>query len=175
MAAFPSPSDHLVNLVGVFLGEWGDRVRVALEGVVGAAGSAPAALLALDTWPDRSVDFLAGVLGLTHSGTVRLVDRLSHEGWVERLAGVDGRTAALRLTRRGRSVAGAAREERRRLLVGLVTQLDEREQEVLRGAMVRILREDPRTRTEARRACRLCDHSVCEGSECPVSMSVAGE
>jgi len=175
MATPRSPSDHLVNLLGAFLGVWADRLRAALEDVVGSAGSAPAALLALDTWPDRSVDFLAGVLGLTHSGTVRLVDRLSQDGWVERLSGVDGRTAALRLTRRGRALARTAREERRRLLLGVVMQMDETERAVLASAMARILRGDPRTRTEARHACRLCDHSVCEGPACPVSMSVGGD
>lgn len=167
-------SDHLLNLTGAFLDVWADRVRAAVEGEVGASGSAPAALLALATWPDRSVDFLAGVLGLTHSGTVRLVDRLSGEGWVERRAGIDGRTAALRLTRRGSTVAEAARSERRRVLSELVAELDDREKAVLGAAMSRVLRGQPRTRTEARRACRLCDHSVCEGPACPVSMSVGG-
>jgi MarR family transcriptional repressor of emrRAB len=175
MAVSGSPSDHLVNLMGVFLGVWADRLREGLENVVGSTGSAPAALLAVDTWPDRSVDFLASVLGLTHSGTVRLVDRLSSEGWVERLAGVDGRTAALRLTRSGRALAGRARAERRRLLGGLLAQLDQAEQAGLGVAMARILRGDPRTRPEARRTCRLCDHSVCEGPACPVSMSVGRE
>ena len=51
------------------------------------------------------MDDLRNVLGLTPSGAVRLVDRLAADGYVERRAGADGRSLALRLTPAGSRVA----------------------------------------------------------------------
>ena len=44
---------------------------------------------------------LAGVLGLTHSGTVRLVDRLEDDGLLRRGQGQDARVVTLELTAKG--------------------------------------------------------------------------
>src|SRR4051794_36370490 len=69
--------------------------------------AADAALIALSTWlAGTTVDGLARVLGLTHSGAVRLTDRLERDGLVERRPGSDGRTRSLHVTASG---AGAAR------------------------------------------------------------------
>jgi len=62
----------------------------ALAGPSGA--SAPAAIVALNGLANGgSIDALRRVVGLTHSGAVRLVDRLAAAGLVERRVGVDGR------------------------------------------------------------------------------------
>lgn len=170
----PGSPDHLANLFGAFLTTMGDALTRAVEEAVGIAGSAPAALLTLDTWPDHSIDFLAGVLGITHSGAVRLVDRLKAEGWVERRPGPDGRTTALRLTGRARRRVSSARAERRRVAASFTDALEPGERAVLAAALDRVLRGTVRTRTEARHACRLCDHTVCEGEMCPVGRSADG-
>src|ERR1700761_702871 len=80
----------------------------AAVGSVAAVGpSAPAALVALHEFLDGgTVTQLSSVLGLTHSGTVRLVDRLAAEGLVERAGAPDGRTVAVVLTIAGRVTAG---------------------------------------------------------------------
>ncbi|MHB2022546.1 MAG: hypothetical protein ACYCO3_04330 [Mycobacteriales bacterium] len=39
---------------------------------------------------------MSSVLGLSHSGTVRLVDRLAVEGLVERIGAQDGRAGRIR-------------------------------------------------------------------------------
>jgi MarR family transcriptional repressor of emrRAB len=69
-------------------------------------GSVPAALAALHGLADgRSIDVLAKTVGLTHSGAVRLVDRLAAAGLADRRVGVDGRAVALQLTPEGRREA----------------------------------------------------------------------
>src|SRR4051794_34944005 len=72
------------------------------------AAAADAALVALGGWlAGGTVDRLARVLHLTHSGAVRLVDRLERDGLVQRRPGPDGRTRSLFVTTAG------AREARR--------------------------------------------------------------
>ena len=51
--------------------------------------------------PDPSIDLLRQVLGITHSGAVRLVDRLERAGHVRRVPGSGRRTTAIRLTAAG--------------------------------------------------------------------------
>ena len=167
---------HLANVLGAFTVALGDELRDALRreagGGVGVGRACPAAVLALDTWSGESVEFLAGVGGLTHSGAVRLMDRLVANGLAVRQAGRDRRTVALRLTARGRAVARHAREARAEVLLKLVDAMTATEQQVVGRALDRLLRQGPRTRTQARHACRLCDHSVCRGDDCPVGCSV---
>lgn len=164
--------DHLINLLGVLVTSAGDELSHVLEREVGTGGAGPAAVLAVDTWPGCSIEFLSGVLGRTHSGTVRMVDRLEDRGLVERRPGSDGRTAALCLTKPGRRLARKARNARYRLLSEVVDALTASERRSLGAALDRALRRGPRSRIQAQRACRFCDHSVCRGSDCPVGASV---
>ena len=62
-----------------------DRAADAVAEATGRSESAAAALSALLHFLDRpSVELLRQVLGLTPSGTVRLVDRLEQAGYVRR-------------------------------------------------------------------------------------------
>ena len=68
--------------------------------------SAAAALSALLHFLGRpSVDQLRQVLGLTSSGTVRLLDRLAESGYVRREPGADGGSTSIGLTDAGRQAA----------------------------------------------------------------------
>src|SRR5687768_6517652 len=92
------------NVLGAFSVAVTDRVR---------ADSGGSALLALHTWlAGASIDRLARVLELSHSGTVRLVDRLAAAGLLERLGGPDGRAVALQLTERGHAEAERLQADR---------------------------------------------------------------
>jgi DNA-binding MarR family transcriptional regulator len=164
-------SHHLLNLMGAFATAVHDDIRQALEADVGAGGGVPAAIVALDTWPDRSVDFLSRVLGLTHPGAVRLAERLAADRLLERRTGADRRTAALRLTARGRAVARRARASRYRVLAGFARNLTPADRRALEAILDRALRRGRRVRVQAQRACRFCDHSVCRGNACPIGAS----
>src|ERR1700722_8447549 len=65
-------------------------------GVDTAAATAFVALVAFS--PHGSLRTLSQILGLTHSGTVRLVDRLAAAGLVTREPGRDERSRAVTLT-----------------------------------------------------------------------------
>ena len=67
---------HLANVVGAFVTAYGDAMHEAIASDRVVHREDTAALIGLETWPDESVEFLSRVLGLTHSGTVRLVDRI---------------------------------------------------------------------------------------------------
>jgi DNA-binding MarR family transcriptional regulator len=173
MSATPSTgTDRLTNLLGAFVTAVGDDMKRALERELGTGAAGPAALLALDTWPHCSIEFLAGVLGLSHSGTVRLVDRLVCDDLAERGPGADGRTAALRLTGAGRARVRKARAARHQVLRDVLEGLSEAECRVLGRVLDRVLRRPPRSRHEARHGCRFCDHTVCRDRDCPIGSSV---
>ena len=94
--------DRPANVFGALALLVADQMADATAVAAGRADSAPAALAALLHFLDRpSVDLLRQVLGLTSSGTVRLLDRLTESGFVERAEGRDKRSTAIVLTEAG--------------------------------------------------------------------------
>ena len=101
-----------------------DDLREAGRAVAPYGPSGPAALVALDTdLGGCTNEVLRQALALTHSGTVRLVDRLAEAGLVERRIGPDARSVALHLTppgrRAARRVAAARDSALERAMTGL--------------------------------------------------------
>ncbi len=98
---------HEANVLGSLALAITSRVNDEAERSAALGASAPSALVALDGYlTGQPIDALRRVLGITHSGTVRLVDRLVAAGLVERRAGTtDGRAVPLGLTPAGRRVA----------------------------------------------------------------------
>src|SRR5262245_63204278 len=106
----------------------------------GRPESAAAALSALLHFLDRpTVDLLRQVLGLTSSGTVRLVDRLAESGYVQRGPGDDGRSTSLSLTEAGRAAAEQVAVARTGVLLGALDALSPAERETLRRLMSKML------------------------------------
>ena len=106
-----APAGHTGNLLGAMALAVSDRMAEALADRSGRSESAAATLSALDQLlGEPSIDQLSRVLGLSQSGTVRLVDRLEQDGLVRRGSGEDGRTtmavvlAAYTSARTGRAV-----------------------------------------------------------------------
>lgn len=160
------------NLLGTVALAVSERVASATEAACGSTGAVPAALVALHEFADgQSIDYLRTVVGLTPSGTVRLVDRLEREGLARRAAGADGRSVSVRLTTRGRQVARAVRDARTAVLAQLLTPLDASQRVALADAAATLLAAITDGRTAARRTCRLCDVGACGHHEgrCPVT------
>ena len=161
------------NLLGALSLALTDRVAAALEATLGIGGNAGAALLSIGTRPGESIDQLSRVLGLTHSATVRMVDRLEQPGWVRRDRWVrDGRTAALTLTATGRSAFRRLLKARSTALNQVTGVLGDREKETLRKLLTKMLASLPDDRAEARHMCRMCEHGMCVGVRCPVGSAV---
>ena len=135
---------RLTNLVAALSSALGDRVRLATEAAVDQTGSGPAALVALLEFLDgATVERLRDAVGLTHSGTVRLVDRLVADGLVERGAGADGRSLGLRLTAAGRTAARRAQAARADALTPAIACLSERSAPSSRTSSRRCWRASP--------------------------------
>ena len=84
---------RLENLLGAFSVAVNDSMDDAFDEACAVGDSAPAALILIRENPDTRIEALARYLTLSHSGTVRLVDRLSQAGWVARETCDDKRAA----------------------------------------------------------------------------------
>ncbi len=150
-----------------------DGMDAALAGASRHDGAVATALNAIGFREDCSIRELAGVLALTHSGTVRCVDSLCAIGLLERGPGHDARTVALRLTATGRARWAAMRRARMAWLSSLLERLSVEERNAL-GAVADTLL--PKLAPEAEtgeRICRLCDESICTPANCPISRHCA--
>lgn len=116
-----------------------------------------------------TVEWLRTRIGLTQSGTVRLVDRLEALGMVHRRR--TGREVGLNVTalarRRLRSWDLARDAAMDRALAGLGPA----DRDALVHLLATSLLSRPRTRPEADRTCRTCTWPRCEPG-CPVDRSV---
>jgi DNA-binding MarR family transcriptional regulator len=151
------------------LGACGLAVAERLPGTAGDA-----ALVALSDWlAGASVDALARVLHLSHSGAVRLADRLEADGLLERRAGADGRSRALHVTPAGAAAATGLQAERLAAMEGVLAPLDAAERDTLTGLLEKLLGALVETHEDAGHLCRLCDAHVCgHPDRCPVSLAV---
>ncbi len=161
------------NLLGALSLGLTDRVTTALDTTLGIGGNAATSLLSIGTRPGESIDQLSHVLGLTHSATVRIVDRLAQRGWVRRdRGGNDGRTASLTLTSTGLAAFRRLLKARNKEVNQVTGVLGDRENATLRKLLAKMLASLPGDRAEARHICRTCEHGVCVGARCPVGSAV---
>ena len=180
-----SSRQHAANVLGALSLVVADRMNAAVEAVAALGPSAPAALAALHEFLDGgSVTQLSSVLGLSHSGTVRLVDRLAVESLVERIGAQDGRAVSVVLTSSGRRVAFRILQARSKALTSALSTLTSEEVDNLVAALdtmlttITLARADERSDRSHDRPqpwlCRLCDFAACGRSEgnCPVNNAV---
>ena len=163
--------DQTANLLGALSLMIADRMADAMGEAGGRPESAAAALCALLHFLDRpSVDLLRQVLGLTSSGTVRLVDRMAESGYLQRGPGADGRSTSISLTGAGRAAAEQVAAARTGVLLAALGGLSPAERDTLRELMSKLLAGLIRGPGAVRWMCRLCDIGVCRGAEggCPV-------
>ena len=160
------------NLLGALVLALADDLIHETETRAQQGAAAPAALVSLGVSPGESIEELARTLGLSHSATVRLVDRLAQAELLERRVGLDKRTSALHLTRKGHARRRAILQGRNRLLTEALSPLSEEEQIILTELMETLLRGLTRDRQHADHICRLCNEEICPGETCPVECSV---
>src|SRR5690348_14964614 len=138
----------------------------------GQSASAAAALSALYHFLDRpTIDRLRQVLGLTPSGTVRLVDRLAEAGYVARGPGGDRRSRSVTLTAEGRRAAERVARARADVLGSVLAGLSPGERATLHDLHGRLLAMFVRGPGATRWICRFCDTGACGRAEglCPAA------
>lgn len=116
-----------------------------------------------------SIDLLASTLKLSHSATVRLVDRLERDGLAARASdeGGDRRTRFVRLTDTGRARADHVLVARNAALQVACAALSSNERAALEAVCEKMLASLVADRVDLYRTCRLCDFAAC--SACPVA------
>ncbi|MFL6077854.1 MAG: MarR family winged helix-turn-helix transcriptional regulator [Mycobacteriales bacterium] len=166
------------NLLGTLSLAVADRMRDGLTGAAEAADTDATALSALDQFLDgATIDLLRQVLGLTSSGTVRLVDRLEAAGYVRRGRlggdGADRRATTVTLTAAGREAAGKVTGARRAVLRDALAVLSPAERERFGELAGRMVAAMVRPAGATRWMCRLCDLDACgrPRGECPVAVA----
>lgn len=160
------------NIVGALALVLTDRMTEAAQAAAGSSVSGAVALSALEQiLREPRIDVLRQVLGLTHSGAVRLVDRLEQAGLAERGPGQDGRSTTVLLTAPGRRAAAAVTEARAAALGDALAALDAAEQRQLAELAGRVLVGLKRGAGATRWTCRLCDTTACgrAAGRCPVA------
>jgi DNA-binding MarR family transcriptional regulator len=158
---------HESNLWAAWTLRSHDALTAALPTGLGLRDAS--ALTLIGSHPGCAADWLWARIGLTQSGTVRLVDRLQELGYVAREK--TGRSLRLTLLPAGEEALqgwNQAREEAGNAVLGGLTPAQRAQfTELLEQG----LRSTQRIRVEADSTCRLCDWQACR--QCPVDRSVS--
>ena len=107
-------------------------------------------------------------MGLSHAGTVRLVDKLVAQGLVERERDQDDhRAVRLSLSPAGQQARATILAARQRVFETMMAGLSEIERAQLEQLLDKMLGNMAHTVDPAMRMCRLCDTEACTPN-CPV-------
>lgn len=159
-------TNRTANLLGVVGLAVANRIEDTAREILKHAGETPAALVVIGYDLGPSNDQLRRVLGLSHSGTVRLVDRLVADGLIERRQGQDKREIALYVSKRGRALREKILKERLAAIRPFLSPLTREEQGTLDALLHKMLASMDTTDLERKSLCRLCDDRVC--NNCPI-------
>lgn len=152
-----------------------DRAARAAAAVDGADALSPSAVAALEAMRhflvDPTLEQLRSVLGLTHSGAVRLVDRLCDAGLAQRVPGPDARSRVVRLTLAGEERASSIELARTSAVDALARGLSAAERATLVDLLSTVLGNVVATKDVGAWTCRLCDIHACgrPAGRCPAA------
>lgn len=163
-----STSMRTANLLGALALELMERVERLSKRHPNETSSSMAALNVMGFYEGCSNNALAQALGLSHTATVRLVDKLEAAGLVASETGSDRRSVALKLTQDGRERAQELVLERCRHLCGMLDILSEEDQRHLSRISEILLKSLVVAARDADHICRLCDETSCPPDQCPV-------
>ncbi|MCM5557985.1 MarR family transcriptional regulator [Pleomorphomonas sp. JP5] len=131
-----------------------------LSGDATLAPTAVAALITAANNPPASIGEMAAIVGLTHSATVRLIDRMEADGLLHRCRRV-GREVLVEITPAGRRRADGLQDHRLAESKGFLTCLSPEERDLLGQLVDRMLRAHAARGRDQRRLCRMCARSNC--------------
>jgi DNA-binding MarR family transcriptional regulator len=160
------------NIVGALALALVDRLQNDAQAEAPEPGPAAAAIALIGHAPGLSIERLRRAIALSHSASVRLIDRLVEDGLVVRIAAAnDRRAVALKLTPLGEDTCAAILSARQGGLAEALAALAPSERAQLGELAEKLLRALVRTEDRAYRTCRLCNYTVCV--DCPVNDELA--
>jgi MarR family transcriptional regulator, negative regulator of the multidrug operon emrRAB len=161
-----SADERLLNLLGALATGLADRIATATEETAGESATTVAALATVAQEPGSSIEELRHALGLSHSATVRVIDRLAVRGLVKRGAATRGPAVALTPTESGTELASRVLDVRLRVIEEVTGDALPGELAPALEALLDRLTVDPAT---GHHICRLCDFTACPQDRCPVA------
>ncbi|BCL72139.1 MarR family transcriptional regulator [Vibrio nigripulchritudo] len=168
--------DYISNLFGAFATTIATRIEEEVLELGGRSLTHESALVAIQNHPNDTIDVLRKVLGITHSGAVRLINTLEKEGLVERYRSeVDARAVVLRVTDKGSKRAEQVLKARERVTDQVFAHLNSQQQDAIVSALEVSLSALTNDQESARRICRLCNEQVCRAKGCPVELKVLSQ
>lgn len=157
---------EIANLLGALSLAVMDRIEQGAREVIGRGGETPAALVVIGYASGMTNDKLRRILGLSHSGTVRVVDRLVSDRLVERRRGKDRREVALHLTAKGAATRKDLLASRIAALASFVDVLSPSEEKRLGELIRNVLARQDTSELDRFAICRMCDDRFC--TKCPL-------
>ena len=162
-----------VNLLGALVVAANDRFVAELARSGNTSVSRAAALTSLRDYPGITIDALATTLGITGSGSTRLVAGLLVDELVTKAPAPDGRAVALHLTRRGRKAADSVHRVRQECFAGMLAALSPRDQITLVRLCELMLPTLGSGQAWEDHSCRFCELPACPQERCPVARAGA--
>lgn len=165
----PMPETVLANRLAALATAIDDAVHADTDDL---SASAVAALQAIRQEGPLAIQQVAKTIGLTHSATVRLIDRLEKD-WLVRRLSRKGREVKVEATARGKRRATQFQERRLSVVDGLLATLDDAERTALGPILDRLLEASVLDADGAERTCRSCERDGCRKAGCPVARTAA--
>lgn len=146
-----------------------DRVEARWQAELDLSPMSAAALVQIEQEPGAAIEPVASRIGLSHSATVRLIDKLVARDLVAKdRARADQRAQSLKLTKAGRRMAGQLHQIRNRVTDDLLGLLPPAEGAALGRSIAAILHRAVTTKREGDQVCRVCDEGRCRPEICPI-------
>jgi MarR family transcriptional repressor of emrRAB len=159
----------IANLLGAVSLAVMDRIEEGARRIVGRGGETPAALVVIGYGKGLSNDRLRKILRLSHSGCVRLVDRLVFDGLVERQPGRNAREVALHLTIAGVEARDGLLASRIAASKSILGSLSASEAKQLSSLLHKLLKRQDTSELDRFTICRMCHDEVCRNCPLPTT------
>lgn len=139
----------------------------------GRSLSHESALFTIYNHPNETIDVLSKVLGLTHSGAVRLINTLEKEELVERRKSVkDARSVVLYVTDKGSQRVKRVLNSRETATSKILNSFNDEQKQSFLSLIELALSSLTSEQIEARKICKLCNEGVCRKRGCPVGNAI---
>lgn len=166
-------SRHTANILGTLSVLIQDRVEGAWQADLDLSPMAAAAIVQTEGAPGCSIEQVATRIGLSHSATVRVIDKLVERGLIEKdRARQDARQQSLTLSKAGKRLAQQLHAVRNDVTDALLGGIDAGQVTALHQAVCRILGQAVTSPKEGDVVCRVCDEQRCHPGICPITATL---
>jgi DNA-binding MarR family transcriptional regulator len=159
------------NILGALALLIQDRVQTRWQEELGLSPMAAATLIQVEWESGCSIELAARYIGLSHSATVRIVDKLVEAGLVSKdRTDKDARVQSLKLTRAGKRIEQQLHAARNKVTDELLSLLPPQQVDALGSSIGTILRGAVTDPVESYTTCRVCDENRCQVEICPIQV-----